>query len=1013
MAFVTRSSTDAQMNLDRYAHTEQALYAELAATVKFILEKSIAATGARAPQSIQYRAKSAASLRPKLQARGLLNSDWVEKEIKDLAGVRLILYTNTDVNRFLDARLIPREFEVDWQETRIHHPISENAQQRYQAIHYTVYLSGERLALPEYAKFSGMRCEIQIQTILNHAWAETSHDILYKKPEAAGFGTRAFDAIENRMKGVMDKYLLPAGYELQKVQHDFERLKQGKALFDRGTLETLARCENNNDRHDTLSTIREYVLPNYDDVQGIYPELCDALADVVKVARVSVPMPIEFAFGTLPGRTERDIATIALNILDDLRYVDVEKTFHTLVKMYRVEATQDVQKRILEIVKRLAAYNVNVWQRVGPAVQYTLAEMLACMTPEDRLALHPFVVTVWSALLHPEMRGTTRPAVDKITIDIGPVLVGAAVSAIRDHAISGLIELWDHSLSEEQYRQAFSALSEAMHLPIQGSVPNDLRATILNDTRRIVDALADRLPGKPYALLQHIESAFLRAYYRAQDIAEDPEDRFACREAAMALKESILVVRDRLNADEQYVCYKTLVGFDTVLPPSWENRHVDMQKVQEYRQARVRKYIEAVNDDAEEDWYQCFSRCAATESNDLATFMVFGEFLVEMAKSKPEIAIRFLQRGDPGLMRFLPAFLEGLSQSAAEAEYRALLADLVSEGKHLVAIGRHYSTIKTATCEEIREILDKAISACDDFAIIECLGLAVSQAESPACPLVEHVFVPGVKFLTDRKNASWINNARSMDKTQRFFHALSATQVGFVLDNLLLLPSIDHYAERIIVHIAESHPQAVWEFFGRRIDQKSHAEGEQYEPFPYRFYGLERPLGHDVDAAIASVRSWSHAGDVSFRFKGAHLLSNVFLGCPEPLASRLRDMAENGSDDDLKFILGVMQNYHGESSTHPVLQEVVNRLAEDDPRLAEVEIALENAGWVRGQFGMVDALREKKEEVGTWLDDPRPKVKAFASDYRQRIDRRIAMEQRAAEQEYELRKRNFEADSNT
>lgn len=66
------------MNFKRYAQTEQALYAEFAATVKLILEKSIAGTGAPRPQSIQCRAKSADSLRPKLEARELLQSDSIE-----------------------------------------------------------------------------------------------------------------------------------------------------------------------------------------------------------------------------------------------------------------------------------------------------------------------------------------------------------------------------------------------------------------------------------------------------------------------------------------------------------------------------------------------------------------------------------------------------------------------------------------------------------------------------------------------------------------------------------------------------------------------------------------------------------------------------------------------------------------------------------------------------------------------------------------------------------------------
>lgn len=206
------------MDLVQYEQMGQTLYGDFAGIIRFVVEQATAAADVPRPQSIQFRAKSVVSLRPKLEAQGLLGSDSIEKQIKDLAGVRLIFYTNTDVDRFISSGLIKHEFEVDWKETRIHYPISENAERRYQGIHYTVYLSADRIALPEYARFKGLRCEIQIQTVLNHAWAETEHDILYKRPKAKGFGAKAFQSIEKRMARLMDEYLLPAGYELQKVQ---------------------------------------------------------------------------------------------------------------------------------------------------------------------------------------------------------------------------------------------------------------------------------------------------------------------------------------------------------------------------------------------------------------------------------------------------------------------------------------------------------------------------------------------------------------------------------------------------------------------------------------------------------------------------------------------------------------------------------------------------------------------------------------------------------------------------
>ena len=99
------------MNFDEYQGKGQTRYAEFADIVRDILEKAInSAEGVSRPQSIQCRTKEASHLKPKLEARGLLQSSSVEDEIKDLAGVRLIFYTNTDVDRILNSCLIPENF---------------------------------------------------------------------------------------------------------------------------------------------------------------------------------------------------------------------------------------------------------------------------------------------------------------------------------------------------------------------------------------------------------------------------------------------------------------------------------------------------------------------------------------------------------------------------------------------------------------------------------------------------------------------------------------------------------------------------------------------------------------------------------------------------------------------------------------------------------------------------------------------------------------------------------------
>ena len=50
----------------------------------------------------------------------------------------------------------------------------------YQSEHYLVKLDSKRTALPEYSSHRGLIAEVQVRTILQHAWAEIEHDIQYK-----------------------------------------------------------------------------------------------------------------------------------------------------------------------------------------------------------------------------------------------------------------------------------------------------------------------------------------------------------------------------------------------------------------------------------------------------------------------------------------------------------------------------------------------------------------------------------------------------------------------------------------------------------------------------------------------------------------------------------------------------------------------------------------------------------------------------------------------------------------
>src|SRR3979490_697346 len=156
------------MNNEQFIGGERAKFEALSRTVASIIQAAIDNSPENFRlQQITARAKSPVSLHRKLTERGLLQSENIESELKDLAGCRLVFYTNTDVDRFLQSRLIFHHFVLDFDGTNIHHDVGagRSADDLYFAIHYLVSLKPDRLGLPEFRKFQGIRCEVQIQTI--------------------------------------------------------------------------------------------------------------------------------------------------------------------------------------------------------------------------------------------------------------------------------------------------------------------------------------------------------------------------------------------------------------------------------------------------------------------------------------------------------------------------------------------------------------------------------------------------------------------------------------------------------------------------------------------------------------------------------------------------------------------------------------------------------------------------------------------------------------------------------
>jgi ppGpp synthetase/RelA/SpoT-type nucleotidyltranferase len=1000
------------MNLDDYEKKYFSTYEAFAETVRFILKKALlAAENLPRPQSVQCRAKGIESLQRRLTEAGKLETQTLELDRRDLAGARLIFYTNNDVDRFLASPLIHENFEVEENSTKIHHPTPENKGAQYRADHYTVRLREERICLPEYARFAGLRCEIQVQTILNHAWSETSHDILYKEKLGDGYGGKAMKGITRRFERIMDKYLIPAGFEIQKAQQEYERILQGKDLFDMDIANLLVNAQNNNECYEILSGLKDYAIPNYDDLLAAYEGLKGPLLRAVKVARATEPIPIETTYGNMEGFKADTLTKLVVEIVESLRYADVIGTLQLLIDIYRDEPNDDIRRQIVNAVKKLSEYNIDAYNQVGPMLQMALVDHLAGMSDAEVDSIRSIALTVWTEAIQSDMTGTKWKA-DSVVLSTGAVPASDQLREVRDKAIKALFAAYDRSTDDAQRRAVLSALDAATRTPNQAHYSNELLATTLRDAARIVDFMTERARDASFELLQHLEHRFLYDHFRVEGLTEDPENRFGCQAEAAALVAAIFKFRDTINADNRFFRYKVLVGFESVYPSHWIDKEFDYQGADEYRRGEANRYIDEIDAANENDWFDLISRCAETRSNDLATFPVFGDFISKLAERKPEVADRFLAKASDDLRNFLAGFLNGLDLSGRRDIYERILESELESARNLAGVARHlrYSDVKQPNFAA--RLLKRAVDKSDPIAVIECLLLALEHYGTEKIADADTLLRDALTFLNDCNDSRWVSEAWFLQKATKFYEELTPERTAQVLQNLGYLPKVNYQVERVLVRLAERQPEAIWDYFEARLTREA-AEGEDEERFeavPFQFHGLEKELSKDPQLAINKGLSWFARDPKLFQFRGGHLLSSAFPDCTPEFATALAELVKAGGDTEADFALAILQNYQGETSTYVVLKEIVSRFPDDARKMSGVRASIDSTGVVSGELGFAQAWRVKKESLTEWLVDERPAVKAFAEKHIVELDLMIASEQRRAEAEREMRKRSYDED---
>ncbi len=152
-------------------------YVAFTASLSGVISTIAKAKGVEVHQ-IEQRTKELDSFDDKVNREDKLGKYADFTDVTDLSGIRIITYLPSEVDLLI--RHLRESMDVDEANSRVVSDEMETDRFGYQSTHLVLSYSAERLALPDFARFADMKAEIQVRTVLQHAWAAIDWKLRYK-----------------------------------------------------------------------------------------------------------------------------------------------------------------------------------------------------------------------------------------------------------------------------------------------------------------------------------------------------------------------------------------------------------------------------------------------------------------------------------------------------------------------------------------------------------------------------------------------------------------------------------------------------------------------------------------------------------------------------------------------------------------------------------------------------------------------------------------------------------------
>lgn len=701
-------------------------------------------------------------------------------------------------------------------------------------------------------------------------------------------------------------------------------------------------------------------------------------------------------------KTIESLIIKALEIVSRIRYHDIPEVLSIYFE-YSTRTEEKISKCAIKGIEDLAEYDLEVFYSgdgkriIGWAPQETIIGKVKELSQTKRTIYFDAIISICERLLSPSIKGHQWTS-ESVTWKTKPIPPTDGIKKIRQNTLDILTEMYELAQTVNKKRSVIATLNSATRLPHLSNYSDELLEIITENTIDVLKAFKAIALNTAEELLvrQKIEHDTYWLFYHKHNLNSD-------------ISNLAFEIRDGLYQDEEYQVFRVLIGFESIFHDWAEDKEKirDLESANAYRERRVLELADEVSEKNFDDWSVRIVKYAKIQSNDLATFPMFGKFLEGFAEKSPSLALRLLRKHANELEGFFVSLLLGLDKSE---QVKPIIYDWFIEDKYLFAICRFFEFSSYLDVDFLSSVKDKALAKNDINTLIQILSTIATKFEVNR-NLIKVFYVPILKHLTTIKNSDWVNVFWSKKKRRSILQNMDDQDIDLILSNLLHIESIEYHIEDILRVIAETHHNSVINFFCKRISIEEKLDsGQGYEAVPFEFQLLSETLSNYPEEVLIHVKNTYSSNKNLFEFRGARLLKNIFIEFQDSFANALIEMIDEQDEESILIILSILKNYDGNQKIYSVCREIVKRLPQKHKLLNEVSIAIENTGVVSGEYGVVHAYQNKINLIKDWLHDDDKKVRVYAESFLEQLEDRVNSERKRTDETIKLRKYKFGED---